>query len=61
MRSHIEDEPYQPDRGDCGPLVTLPPRNAEYECVKCTARWQGKAGPTACKRCGHSYVRWLDH
>lgn len=34
---------------------------AEYECIKCKHKWRGKPGPTACPKCKHEYVKWLNY
>jgi len=34
---------------------------AEYECLKCYHRWRKKPSPTVCKKCGHSYIKWLNY
>lgn len=42
-------------------IIYMPPRSAEYLCLRCEHRFSGWAGPVQCPKCGYFYVKWLDY
>jgi hypothetical protein len=42
---------YQPDRGDCAPMLHPPWSRAYYQCLQCDELWSGTVGPADCPQC----------
>jgi hypothetical protein len=51
---------YQPDRGDCAPMLHPAWRRVDYQCLQCDEGWLGSVGPADCPHCGCRYVLWLN-
>ncbi len=33
----------------------------EFRCLRCKHEWTEPPGPTACPKCEHLYVKWLNY